>query len=134
MTEPAATASKAPLPGHEQGHPVSYYVKIWAILMVLLVVSVVGPMAEIRTVTLITAFGIAIVKAFLVAKHFMHVNLEKRWVGYLLAAMIALMLLFFGGTAPDVMKHDGARWENTAAKEAVHKGLSETAEHGGHHE
>lgn len=127
-----STSAPKAADAHDEGHHPSY-VKIWGILLALLVVSVVGPMAGIRVVTLITAFGIALVKAFIVAKHFMHVNLEKRWVAYLLVAMVALVLLFVGGTSADVMKHDGARWENTAAKSAVEKGLAE-GEHGGHHE
>ena len=53
------------------------YVKIWAILLVLLLISITGPMLEIRVVTLITAFGIAIVKAYIVAKNFMHLDVEK---------------------------------------------------------
>ena len=98
------------------------YVKIWGILLVLLVVSVVGPMFGIQIVTLITAFGIAIVKAYLVAKNFMHLDIEKRFVSYILATMVVLMVLMVGGIAPDVMKHDGQRWENTAAKAAVKAG------------
>ena len=54
--------------GAHHEHP--NYVKIWAILVVLLVISVLGPTLEIRVVTLITAFGIAIVKAYLVAVNF----------------------------------------------------------------
>lgn len=135
MTDSTAAAPTPPASPHEEGHHPSY-VKIWGILLALLVVSVVGPMVGIRVVTLITAFGIALVKAFIVAKHFMHVNLEKRWVAYLLVAMVALVLLFVGGVSPDVMKHEGTRWENTAAKSAVTKGLEEgaRAEHGAHHE
>lgn len=117
------------------GHHTNY-VKIWALLLALLVVSVAGPMLGIRVVTLITAFGIAIVKAYVVARYFMHVNLEKKWVTYMLVAMVALMVLFVGGTSADVMKHEGQRWENTAARAAVEKGMQEGAheEHGGHHE
>lgn len=131
----ADPSAPAPAPPHGEGHHPSY-VKIWGILVALLVVSVVGPMVGIRVVTLITAFGIAIVKAYIVAKHFMHVNLEKRWVAYLLLAMVALVVLFVGAVSPDVMKHDGRRWENTAAKSSVEKGLAEGAgeEHGGHHQ
>ena len=40
-------------------------------------------MFGIQGVTLITAFGIAIVKAYLVAKNFMHINVEPRFVGLL---------------------------------------------------
>ena len=61
-------------------------------LCALLAVSVVGPMFGIRSLTLITAFGIAIVKAYLVAKNFMHVNIEKRWVAYILLGMVAFMV------------------------------------------
>ena len=99
--------------GAHGAHGERHYIRIWAVLCVLLVVSIIGPMFGIRVVTLITAFGIAIVKAFLVAKHFMHVNIEKKWVVYILLAMLAFMLVFFGGVAPDVLEHDGANWQKT---------------------
>jgi caa(3)-type oxidase subunit IV len=86
------------------------YVKIWAILVVLLLVSVVGPMVGIRVVTLITAFGIACVKAYLVAENFMHINAARRFVPYLVATALVFMLLFFAGSSPDVMKPEGRNW------------------------
>ena len=92
----------------EHAHP--NYVKIWVILLVLLAISVAGPFLGINIVTLITAFGIAIVKAYLVAKNFMHVNIEQRYVAYLLGTALVLMLLFFAAVAPDVMKHEGDQW------------------------
>jgi caa(3)-type oxidase subunit IV len=94
-------------------HHDAQYVKIWGLLLVLLAISIVGPMFGIQLVTLITAFGIAIVKAFLVAKHFMHLNIERRWVGYILVGMIAFMVVFFGGVAPDVMRQGGQQWDKT---------------------
>lgn len=102
------------------GHHEVNYVRVWAILLALLVVSVVGPMFGIRVLTLITAFGIAIVKAYLVAKNFMHLNVERRFVVYLMAAMLGLMLQFFWGTSPDVMHHYGKNWENRAALDLPH--------------
>ena len=90
------------------------YVKIWAILVVLLAISVVGPMFEIRSVTLLTAFGIAVVKAYLVVKHFMHIGHTPKFVPYLLTACLVFMLLFFAGTAPDVMNDTGSNWEKPA--------------------
>lgn len=104
--------------------PHTNYVKIWAVLVALLVVSVVGPMVGVRALTLITAFGIAIVKAYLVARYFMHLTIERKYVAYLLLTMIAIMLVMVGGVAPDVMKHEGANWTNTAAQEAVQRGLA----------
>lgn len=86
------------------------YVKIWGILLVLLTISVLGPMLEIQVITLITAFGIACVKAFLVAKHFMHINLTAKFVPYLVMTGLLFMLLFFAGVAPDVMNAEGSNW------------------------
>jgi len=100
-------------------HAPSYYVKIWAILCGLLVVSIIGPMAGIRVVTLITAFGIAIVKAYLVAKNFMHLGIERRWVTYILLGMVAFMVVFFGGISPDVLRHKGTQWQKTYQEPAV---------------
>jgi caa(3)-type oxidase subunit IV len=108
---------------HAEHAPHTNYVKIWAILCGLLVVSVLGPMLEIRAVTMITAFGIAFVKAYLVATRFMHLNLEKKLIPYMLGTMLAIMALMVGAMSPDVMKHEGARWENTAAKESVKRGM-----------
>src|SRR5215469_906649 len=91
------------------------YVKIWAILVALLVVSVAGSMSHIREVVLVAAFGVAVVKAYLVAKNFMHVTVEKRWVPYLLVACLLFVLVLFAGVAPDVMHHSGLHWTNPSA-------------------
>jgi len=87
------------------------YVKIWAILLALLVVSVAGPFLGIKLVTLITAFGIAIVKAYLVVKNFMHIDVAAKVVTYIVLTMLLFMLLFFAGAAPDVMESHGSNWE-----------------------
>ncbi len=97
----------------EHAHP--SYVKIWAILLGLLTISVLGPMFGHPLLTLITAFGIAIVKASLVVRHFMHVHLEPKYVSYLFASCLGFVLLFYAGTAPDVMRHEGQNWVNQAA-------------------
>lgn len=96
---------------HATEHTHVNYVKVWAILVVLLGVSIMGPMFEIKIVTLITAFGIAIVKAYMVAKNFMHINVEKRFIPYAVLTAVVFMVLFFAGTAPDVMKKEGTRWQ-----------------------
>jgi caa(3)-type oxidase subunit IV len=106
------------------GHEINY-VKVWAILLVLLAVSIAGPFLGIPIVTLITAFGIAIIKAYLVAKNFMHLNIEPRYAVYLLTTMLVFMLLFFAGTAPDVMKHEGRNW----TKPMVHVEAQAPAHH-----
>ena len=101
--------------------------------MALLVVSVVGPMFGIKWLTLITAFGIACVKAYLVAKNFMHINVEPRFVAYLIITVLVFMLLFFAGVAPDVMKHEGAGWVKPAWKAAASSAQRLPREAAAHH-
>ncbi len=116
--------------GHAAGGHHTNYVKVWAVLMVLFVISVTGPMIGIRSITLITAFGIAVVKAYLVAKYFMHLDVERKFVVYLLVVCLGLLLVFFAAVSPDVMKHFGMNWVNRGAENrpAVH------ATHGGGHD
>lgn len=119
MTESVMAASAG-----EGTHRGPSYVRIWALLLVLLVVSVLGPMVEVPLVTAITAFGIAVVKAYLVVRYFMHLHVEPKYVGYLLASMVAFVLLFYVGIAPDVQRHEGQQWVNRAAQEEVARGLA----------
>lgn len=120
-------------------HDEKHYVKIWAILLVLLVVSIIGPELGNFYVMIITAFGIAFVKAYLVAKHFMHLDVEKPIVHYALVACLAFMVLFFAAISPDVMNHEGRRWVNVAAKAEVDRKMAlgatgaEHGDHGGDH-
>jgi caa(3)-type oxidase subunit IV len=106
MTEQAH--AQDPSAAHDEHHV--DYTKVYFMLVALLIVSVVGPMFGIQIVTLITAFGIACVKAYLVAKNFMHINHARRYVTYLVATGLVFMLLFFAGTSPDVMKPSGTNW------------------------
>ena len=98
---------------HAQAHPHPNYLKVYGILVALLVVSVTGPMLGIRVVTLIAAFGIALVKAYMVAKNFMHLNVEKRWVHWALGMALVLMVLLYAGISPDVGRDSGQRWVKT---------------------
>jgi caa(3)-type oxidase subunit IV len=100
------------------------YVKIWAILVALLIVSVLGSMSHIREVVLIAAFGVALAKAYLVAKNFMHANVEKRWVPYLLIMCLLFVAILFAGVAPDVMKHSGLHWSNPSANQPAESGAA----------
>lgn len=120
-------------------HDASHYYKVYFTLLALFAVSVAGPMLEIRVVTLITAFGVACVKAFLVAKHFMHLTVERKVMQYAVGGCLALMLLFFFAVAPDVMKHYGVNWDNRSAvnmkreiEESERRAASHDASAGGH--
>lgn len=111
----------------DHGHHIDYK-KIYIVLLILLVISVAGPFLEIFWVTMITAFGIAGVKATLVVQNFMHLKIERQIAKWILASSLLLMFLFFAGVAPDVMKHEGAGWENNAAKAVVAAGI-DSGEH-----
>src|SRR2546423_7394321 len=108
---PETAPGHSPRPAHSH-HP--NYVRVWAILVGLLVISVLGPMAGIRWVTLIAAFGVALVKAYMVAKNFMHLNIEKPIVHWILAVALLLMVLLYGALAPDVEKGAGRNWQKDA--------------------
>ena len=117
--------------GEHTHHP--NYVKIWGILLVLLVISVAGPFLGIQLVTLITAFGIAIVKAYLVVKNFMHIDVAAKLVTYLVLTMLLFMLLFFAGAAPDVMESHGSNWEKPSWIEGTAHPPAPPSEHGESH-
>ena len=118
--------------GHEGGgHHVNYF-RIYIILLVLFLISVMGPEVGERTgltwITLVTAFGIALVKANLVIQNFMHLRWEKQLMKWMLVSSLICVALFVGGVAPDVLNHEGNNWENVAAKAAVERGMA--GEHG----
>jgi len=115
--------------GQAHGHRTNY-VKVWGILMVLLVISVVGPMTGIRVVMLLTAFGVAMVKAYIVARKFMHLEIEKPIINWSLGLAVVFMVLLYAGVAPDVQKSDGQHWKKD---EGFHH-LPPQPEHGLHHE
>lgn len=113
-------------PEQGDGHHVDYK-KIYLLLLGLLAVSIVGPTFGIVWVTLITAFGVAVVKANLVIQNFMHLKWERRLMKWMLATSLILVGLFVAGVAPDVMNHEGNNWNNLAAKAATERGID--AEH-----
>src|SRR3989304_10008669 len=101
---------------HEvHAHP--NYLKVYWTLLALLCVSVLGPMFGIKAVTIATAFGVAAYKAYLVAKNFMHINVENPFISYLVLTVVVFMFLFFAGTAPDVMKPEGTQWVKPAGED-----------------
>ncbi len=96
------------------------YFKIYITLLVLLAISVLGPMVGIKWLTLITAFGIAGVKAYMVAAHFMHLKVEKKYINYFLLISLALMIFFFFAIAADIMKWEGQNWRSTVPQIQSH--------------
>jgi caa(3)-type oxidase subunit IV len=123
-----------------------HYFRIWVVLLVLLIISFLGPIVggglhdagsisvhAARVITLITAFGIAVYKAWLVAKNFMHVTVQPRFVAYMLATCLVFMLLFYAGAAPDVMEHEGAHWVKVNPDAGQPARVLHPEAHGEHH-
>jgi caa(3)-type oxidase subunit IV len=112
--------------GHDDGHHVNYF-GIYITLIILFLISVAGPEVGDRFglhwLTLVTAFGIAVVKANLVINNFMHLRWEKKLMKWMLATSVILMLLMVAGISPDVLNHEGRNWQNLAAQAAVERGL-----------
>ncbi len=102
------------------GNSLKKYNQIYVALLILFIISVLGPeLADIlgmeglsrMALILPTAFGIAIVKAYMVAAHFMHLKTEKIYAPYILLASLALMFVFFFGVKIDIMAAEGHNWE-----------------------
>jgi caa(3)-type oxidase subunit IV len=145
MSAATKTAGHGAQQSHGQGHGhddeaahIKHYTKIYVTLLVLFGISVTGPvigdLIHNKPLVLVTAFGIAVVKAYLVCSNFMHLNVEKKYIGYLLTTTVVFMFLFYAGVAPDVMEHHGRNWENIAAKNEVERALKANAEHAAHGE
>ena len=119
--------------GSDDHHGTSHYVKIWAVLLGLLVVSLIGPMIGVRWLTIVTAFGIAIIKALMVCAYFMHLNIEKRYIWYLLYTMLLMVALFFWGVHTDINHHVGSNWINASAEKLIedNQNWRSQTEHGG---
>ena len=95
---------------HEHAHP--DYWKIYKWLVLLFVISYLGPelFPEQKSIVLLTAFGIAVVKALMVVSEFMHLNVEKPVIWYLMLTCLILLFVFFAGVAPDVLNKSGNNW------------------------
>ena len=130
---------------HAHGDHTAQYMKVYWLLLALFTVSVMGPVVAphlanasgAKVIVLVTAFGIALVKAYLVAANFMHLKIEKRYIVYLMFTALAFMGLFYAGVSPDVMNHRGRQWENVAAQREVDRAMTKAAtegEHGAHGE
>lgn len=95
------------------------YMKIYWILMAMFIVSVVGPeVTENKALILLSAFGIAIVKAIIVAGWFMHLAWEKKIIWYAVCTSLAFMFLFVFAVSPDILKESGHNWKSNIVVKA----------------
>jgi len=108
------------------GHSDSRYIKIYGVLMVLFIISVLGPELGMPIVTLITAFGIALVKALMVAAWFMHLNTEKKYIWFLIISSLLFIVALFVGLAPDIWMWEGQNWRHCTPGTCVELIVPET--------
>ena len=98
-----------------EAHDHPNYLIIWYWRLILLAISVAGPMLEIPWITVLTAFGIALIKTFMVAANFMHLKFEKKIIWYLLIIAIIFLGIFYFGVAADIMNSSGQQWKDCIA-------------------
>ena len=101
----------------ESSHAHPNYIKVWGILIVLLILSVLGPEIGNKWVTVLAAFGIAIWKTYLVASNFMHLKFEKHIIWFLLLISVVLLGVFFFGVSSDILKTEGQQWQDCFSNE-----------------
>ncbi len=123
---------------HAEHHGPSYF-KTYIILMGLMLISLIGSeigkATDIIAITLISAFGIAVVKAYLVAARFMHLNIEKRYIVYMLTTCVVFMFLFYSAIASDIQRDTGTNWTKPQwieREEAWNEKLESGHDVGGH--
>ena len=77
-------------------HPVqaNLYVKVWAALVTLTVLTVAVSYLDMQKFTVFTAMLIATTKASLVLLYFMHLRFEKRIFSIMMTAVLAVYAIF----------------------------------------
>ena len=104
---------------NDKHHSHPDYKKIYVRLLILLAISIWGPIFALQldnrfllvSAVLLTAFGIGAIKAGMVAAWFMHLDIELKMIKRLLVICIFFLILLFAGVAPDVLLPEGQNRE-----------------------
>lgn len=81
----------------------SSLIKIWAALLIMLFVSIGFGYLENATVGTVLIFGIATIKAYLVAGYYMGLKREPRYIAGILASGLIFMVILFVYLVPDIV-------------------------------
>jgi cytochrome c oxidase subunit 4 len=113
MTEDAqARAHAGDLHGDEAHHivPMSVYYRVFAALMVLLIITLAAAAVDLSTVwgplNIIIAMTIAVVKAVLVVLYFMHVRYSSRLTWFFAGAAFIWLAIMFSITLADYFSRE----------------------------
>jgi caa(3)-type oxidase subunit IV len=85
------------------------YVILWAVLVGALLASLALGALGASGLVVACVFGVALVKAYLVAAHFMHLSHEPRFVKLVIVGALAVIAIFYFGLVPDVVWVFGRR-------------------------
>lgn len=83
------------------------YVMIWFILLALLAGGVLFAYIDIPMLANVLVFGVAIAKAILVLRLYMHLRWEPRFISLALVGALACIVVLFLLTYPDMVLRDG---------------------------
>lgn len=86
---------------------VKQYVWIWLVLMALLGAGVLFAYVDIPLLANVLVFAVAIVKAIIVLRNYMHLRWEPKFVTLALVGALACIAIFFLLLLPDMVLRDG---------------------------
>ncbi|HVO91477.1 MAG TPA: cytochrome C oxidase subunit IV family protein [Terriglobales bacterium] len=82
-----------------------HYLAIWYWLMGLVIVSVIAATMLPKTQAMVLIFAVAIIKALLVARNYMHMKTEGALIYAIALVPLAFILIFLFGLFPDFVYH-----------------------------
>lgn len=82
-----------------------HYLAIWYWLMALVILSVAAASTLPKLQAMVLIFSVAIVKAFLVARYYMHLKHERVIIYAIALVPLAFVVIFLFGLFPDFVFH-----------------------------
>jgi caa(3)-type oxidase subunit IV len=82
-----------------------HYLTIWVWLMALVMVSVAAASMLPKFQAMVLIFTVAIIKALLVARNYMHLKNEKTIIYAIALVPLAFIVIFLFGLFPDFVYH-----------------------------
>jgi caa(3)-type oxidase subunit IV len=82
-----------------------HYLTIWFWLMAMVILSVAAASALPKLQAMMLIFSVAIVKAFLVARHYMHLRHERAIIYAIALVPLVFVVIFLIGLFPDFVYH-----------------------------
>ena len=83
------------------------YLIVWYWLVALVLLSVGAAALLPKAQAMVVIFAVAVVKALLVARHYMHLKHERALIYALALVPLAFIIVFLFGLFPDFVYHPG---------------------------